>query len=167
MRPHGSPAVLERRRRRGVALLQAGQPPAEVARRLDCSISSVLRWREAHAAGGDAALAALPVPGRPRKLGEAERERLWKILLGGARAYGFPNDLWTLKRMARVIRREFRVVLHPGHVWKVLRQAGWSCQVPERRALQRDEEAIARWQRYRWPYIKNGAPARRVPGFSR
>jgi putative transposase len=42
-------------------------------------------------------------------------------------------------------------------VWKLLRAAGWSCQVPEHRALQRDEAAIAHWKRYRWPHIKKGS----------
>jgi transposase len=36
---------------------------------------------------------------------------------------------------------------HPAHVWKLLRHLGWSGQVPERRALQRDEAASAHWKR--------------------
>lgn len=69
-------------------------------------------------------------------------------------ASGFPNELWTLKRVATVIRRQFGIRYHPSHVWKVLQSFDWSCQVPERRAMQRDEEAIARWMRYKWPAIK-------------
>jgi len=135
-------------------MLTEGLAPSEVARRLGASVSSVLRWRDAFARGGAAALAAKPVPGRPRKLGEAQCERLWSILRAGALAYGFPTDLWTLKRIAHVIRKEFDVRYHPGHVWKILRRAGWSCQMPERRAIQRDEDKIRRWKRYRWPAIK-------------
>jgi len=98
-----------------------------------------------------------PVPGRPCKLSGKQQQRLWKILLAGAVAYGFPNEIWTLKRIAQIIRREFGVEYHPSHVWKLLRAAGWSCQVPEHRALQRDEAAIAHWKRYRWPHIKKGS----------
>ena len=123
------------------------------------SVSSVLRWGQAFQAGGPRALAPKPTPGRPRKMGGADRERLWTILLDGALAYGFANDLWTLRRIAGVIWKEFGVRYHPGHVWKLLRQSGWSCQVPERRAIQRDEAAIARWKRYRWPHIKKGPRA--------
>jgi transposase len=79
------------------------------------------------------------------------------LLVKGAAAYGFSNDLWTLKRIAAVIRREFGILYHPNHLWRLLRRAGWSCQVPERRAVQRDEAAIAHWKRYRWPHIKKGA----------
>lgn len=154
MRPHGSPEALERRRRRAAALLKRGLSVQAVARRVGASVSSVSRWKSAIAEAGDAALSAKPVPGRPRKLGDAERQRLLKLLLKGALAYGFANDLWTLKRIASVIRREFGVRYHPNHLWRLLRGLGWSCQVPERRAIQRDEEAIAHWKRYRWPHIK-------------
>lgn len=97
---------------------------------------------------------ARPVPGRPCKLSEWERNRLLDVLLQGALAYGYPNELWTLKRIAAVIQKEFGVEHHPNHVWRILRNADWSCQVPERRAIQRDEQAIAHWKRYKWPQIK-------------
>jgi len=163
MRPHGSPEDLERRRRRGVALLKQGESPAEAARRLNCSHSSVARWQKAFAQGGSKALAAKPVPGRPRKLDDQERQRLWAILLEGAVAHGFPNELWTLKRICQVIRRELGVRYHPGHLWRILRASIWSCQVPERRAIQRKEDAIRHWKRYRWPHIKKGSTTRRPP----
>jgi len=74
-------------------------------------------------------------------------------------ACGFPNELWTLKRIATLVRKTFGVRYHPSHLWRVLRGCGWSCQVPERRAIQRDEEAIAHWMRYTWPAIKKSAKA--------
>jgi transposase len=148
--------MLERRRRKAVTLLDSGLTLEAVARRVNASVSSVCRWRQARNEGGEAALAPKPVPGRPRKLQEAERQRLLEFLLQGALAYGFANDLWTLKRIARVIRKEFGVKYHPNHVWRLLQACHWSCQVPERRALQRDEQAIAHWKRYRWPHIKKG-----------
>jgi len=154
MRPTGSPKTLEKRRRRAVALLEQGLSLDEVARRTLSSVSSVHRWREAWRAGGQAGLDSKPVPGRPEKLSAAQRKRLLGLLLEGARAQGFANELWTLGRVAVVIRREFAVSYHPSHVWKILRARGWSCQVPERRAIQRDEEAIVKWKRYKWPRIK-------------
>jgi len=145
---------LERRRKRAVALLSQGLSVREVARRVKASSSSVCQWRAAYAKKGLAGLAPKPVPGRPPKLAPQRLARLWKILLNGARNYGFPNELWTLKRIAQVIRKEFGVRYHPSHVWKILRAKRWSCQVPERRALQRNERRIAHWKRYQWPAIK-------------
>ncbi|MFH1738976.1 MAG: helix-turn-helix domain-containing protein, partial [bacterium] len=55
MRPKGSPAVLENRRRRTIALLKEDFSLNEVARRIGCNASSVMRWRDALAVGGEKA----------------------------------------------------------------------------------------------------------------
>ena len=157
MRPHGSAKTLELRRQRAMALLESGLTMEEVSHRVGTSIASVSRWRQAMAEGGPAALAAKPVPGRPHKLPKSECRRLLELLLKGAIAHGYPNELWTLKRIARVILREFGVRCHPNHVWRVLRGLRWSCQAPQRRPVQRDEEAVEHWKRYQWPHIKKGA----------
>jgi len=126
----------------------------DVARRLGCSHSSVILWRDAVRRRGSAALQAKPAAGRPPKLSKRQRGRLPQLLLQGASAWGFETDLWTTRRIATVIQREFRVRLHRAHVGRLLTALGWSCQKPERRALERDEAAIARWKRYRWTAIK-------------
>lgn len=167
MRPYGSQKSLEKRRRRAVELLEYGISPREVARRLQASVGSVYRWRRAWTTNGEAILAAKPVPGAPRKLTDQQRAHLVHLLLKGARANGFPNELWTLNRIAAVIQVQFGVRYHPAHVWKLLRRLGWSCQVPERRAIQRDEQAIAHWKRYQWPAIKKSSTTwrpSRLPG---
>jgi transposase len=158
MRPFGSPKTLERRRRRAIALLAQGLSLREVARRVQASASSVYQWRQAWRTGGEAALAPKQAPGRPRKLTDQQGEQLLQLLRQGARANGFPNELWTLKRLAAVIQVHFGVRYHPAHVWKILRGLGWSGQVPERQPIQRDEQAIARWKRYPWPAIKKSPP---------
>src|SRR5712692_11378800 len=66
------------------------------------------------------------------------------------RAYGYRNDLWTTRRIGAVIQREFGVEYHPAHVSRILADLGWSCQKPERRALERNEAAIEHWKRHRW-----------------
>jgi transposase len=138
-------------------LLDSGLTMEEASHRIGASIASVCRWRQTVAKGGLAALTAKPVPGRPRKLSQAECSQLLDVLLKGAMAYGYSNELWTLKRIAKVILKEFGVRYHPNHVWRVLRKLRWSCQVPERRPVQRDEKAVEHWRRYNWPHIKKGA----------
>ncbi len=68
MRPHGSPDALEARRQQVVALLKQGLSLHEIARRLGCHASSVLRWRNAWQAGGLEGLKAKPAAGRPPRL---------------------------------------------------------------------------------------------------
>jgi len=166
MRPKGSaaqleqPAQLEQRRRLAVSLLDEGMKPAKVAKRVGTSRASVTRWRQAYEDRGQEALKAKPHPGKPKRLTARQRQRLAKLLLQGARKHGYSTDLWTLARVAEVIAGVFGVEYHPGHVWYILRSMGWSCQKPERRARERDEQAIARWRREDWPRIKKRAKER-------
>jgi len=154
MRPKGTAAELERRRRRAMRLLESGHSLGTVARMVGTAFSAVWRWRETVRRHGPAGLAPKPVPGRPLKLTARQRQRLPRLLARGAQAHGYPNDLWTTKRVAAVIAREFDVQYHPAHVSRLLAACGWSCQKPERRAVERDEAAIAHWKRYRWTAIK-------------
>jgi transposase len=73
-----------------------------------------------------------------------------------------PTEVWTLPRVAKVIRNEFGVGYHPGHVSKVLSAMGFSCQRPSRRAIERDEEKIRHWKRHKWPAIKKKPVAKGV-----
>ena len=160
MRPFGSPADLEARRRRAVALLDKGLGVREVARQIACAPASVSRWQAEVRSRGPDGLQAKPAPGRPRRLTARQRAHLLKLLLKGASAQGFSTDLWTLPRVATVITHTFGVTYHPAHVRKILRGEGWSCQKPERRARERDEAAIQRWRTDRWPHIKKRSPGR-------
>jgi transposase len=154
MRPHGSPQELERRRQRAVKMLQQGATITEVAKRIGCSHSSVILWRDTVRRQGQEGLKAKPASGRPPKLSGQQLDQLPKLLLQGALAWGYSTDLWTTARIAQVIKRKFKVKLHRAHVGRLLARLKWSCQKPERRALERDEQAIEEWKRRRWPAIK-------------
>jgi transposase len=145
MRPHGTPAALEARRRRAIALLERGFKVREVARKIGCSPTSVSRWKAEVHSGAPEALRPKPTPGRPSRLSNKQRTRLLTLLLKGARAHGYSTDLWTLPRVAEVIAKTFDVHYHPSHVWKILHGEGWSCQKPERQARERDEASIRKW----------------------
>jgi transposase len=155
MRPHGSQEELERRRRRAIALLKEGKTTlSAVARSVGASKSSVFRWVQEYQEGGSQALRSKAIPGRPPKLSQTEKDKLAELLLSGSLAAGYRTDLWTLKRIAQTIHKHFGIRYHPNHVWRLLQWMGWSCQKPERRALQRNEKEIAHWKVHRWPHIK-------------
>jgi transposase len=154
MRPQGTAQQLERRRRQAIRLLRAGKHLSAVARAVSASVSSVFRWYQSYRTKGLKGLRPHPTPGRPPKLSASQKKRLTTVLLKGHLAAGYRTDLWTLQRVAQMIRRQWGVAYHPCHVWKLLHSLGWSCQKPDRRALQRDDAAIAHWKRSRWPHIK-------------
>jgi len=157
---------MEKRRRRAARLFERGVPQADVARELKVSRQSVSRWYADWQAGGTRALKAAGRAGRLPRLTETQLRQVERALRKGPRAHGFGTDLWTLDRVAAVIEAETGVAYHPGHVWKLLRdKLRWSRQRPARRAVERDDEAIAGWIATDWPRIKRG-PADAAPGSS-
>jgi len=156
MRPPGSPSQLERRRRRALQLRKRGLTTSAIAEQLGCSHSSVGRWSQAYERAGPHGLAPKPIPGRPPRLSGAQKGRLAQRLLRGPLAAGYSTDLWPLSRSGQVVQRHFGVSYCLAQVWNLLRELGWSCQKPQRRARQRNEAAIRHWKRYVWPHIKKG-----------
>jgi transposase len=148
---------MEKRRKRAARLFERGVPQADVARQLGVSRQSVSRWHADWQRGGTHALKAAGRAGRMPRLSEAQLARVARALLRGPRAHGFATDLWTLDRVAEVIETQTGVRYHRGHVWKLLRdKLGWSRQRPARQAIERDDEAVARWVAVEWPRIKRG-----------
>ena len=154
MRPFGSPAQLEDRRLHAIGLLEKGLQPVDIARKLKVDRRSVRRWKASFLKAGKGAIKAKPAPGRPPKIDSRQRRRLERHLLRGARHSGYPTDLWTCPRIAKLIDREFGVGYHIGHIGKLLRSMGWSPQKPERQSRERDEKTVQGWLRTDWPRIK-------------
>lgn len=153
MRPRGSPEELERRRLHAIALLNQEYQPVEVARIVGVDRRSVRRWKAAYLKNGRKAIRAKPA-GRPPKLDAKSKKKLERELLKGAKAAGFPTDLWTCPRVAQLIRVCFGIHYHVDHIGRLLRSMGWSPQKPQRRAVERDEKEIQRWIKEEWPRIK-------------
>lgn len=119
-RPIGTAAELERRRRRAVELMEHGESPTTLARILGVGRPSLYRWRQAARAHPNG-LAAKPHPGPTPRLDDAQLQHLEDLLLDGATAHGWPNELWTAARVTEVIRRHFHLDFHPEHVRKMLK----------------------------------------------
>jgi transposase len=164
--PQDERAAREARRLRAAELFAKGRSQAEVANELGVSRQSVHVWHTRWKVDGTEGLRSRGPTGPDPKLSAAQLAEVEQALLQGARTNGFDTDLWTLERVAVVITQLTGVRYHPGHVWVILRQRlGWSLQRPERRASERDEEAITRWVQQEWPRIKKGQPQNR-PGLS-
>ena len=120
-RPLGTPAELERRRRRAVELMNQGDSPTTIAHILGVGRPSLYRWQQAAHSGPDG-LAAKPHPGPTPRLTDAQLVELEGLLRQGATAHGWANELWTAPRVTEVIRRHFGVAFHPEHVRKMLKR---------------------------------------------
>jgi transposase len=117
-------------------------------------LSSVKRWKKAWKQGGVQALAARPHPGPQCRLTAKQKQSLVRQLKRGPRAAGYRSELWTCRRVAEVVRKQFRVSYHPDHLGRMLHELGFTPQKPQQVARERDDEAVKHWRRYTWPSLK-------------
>jgi transposase len=153
----------EGRRLRAWALKLKGWSQQAIAEALGVTAGAVSQWMRRGREGGVEALKRRVAPGPTPKLRAEQRAQVPLLLAQGAEAFGFRGDVWTAKRVATVIRREFGVRYHPNHVGKLLRAANWSVQKPMTRASQRNEAEIEAWRTERWPALKKGLTRRGEP----
>ncbi|MBA4867378.1 winged helix-turn-helix domain-containing protein [Streptomyces sp. PSKA54] len=157
-------AFRERIRLEAAERFAAGVKTAVIAKELRVSERSVERWRRAWREGGAQALRSTGPANAPR-LSDAQVALLETELGKGPAAHGFEDQRWTLARIQEVISHRFRLSLSVATVWRLLKRHGWSWQAPARRALERDEDAVALWKQEVWPLVE--APRRRSgPGSS-
>ena len=148
----GDRQAFEGVRMRAGALFAAGHSQAEVARTLGVARQNVSRWHAQWHAGGLEGLRSAGPTGYAPRLSDQQLHAIDQALREGARAHGFPTDHWNLDRVATVIERLTGVGYHRGHVWKLLRhRLHYRLLRPARRAIERDERAIARWVAEDWP----------------
>jgi transposase len=146
----------EGRRLRAFELKEQGWKLTQIADALGVTEGAVSQWMKRVREEGVEALRHKPPPGATPRLSNDERAKLSELLAQGAPSHGFRGEVWTCERVAVVIRREFGVSYHPAHVSRLLQALRQSLQKPQRRANQRDEEAIEHWKETKWPSLKKG-----------
>jgi transposase len=146
----------EGRRLRAFELKERGWKQTQIADALGVTEGAVSQWMKRAREDGVEGLRHKPPPGAPPRLSKEQRAKVPELLERGAEAHGFRGDVWTCERVAEVIRKEFGVSYHPAHVSRLLKALRHSLQKPQRRANQRDEEAIEHWKEKRWPSLKKG-----------
>lgn len=145
-------------------MFERGKRQVDVAAALGISAQTASRWHRAWLAAGRDGLAGAGRAGRRRKLDEDQLAAVEEALGKGPKANGYPTEMWTLARVSEVIERVAGVRYSQAQTWVVLRERlGWTRQRPARRAVERNEEAIATWVKKEWPRIKK-APGAAAPG---
>lgn len=159
--------AIEARRIAGARMLKRKVAQADVARELGVSRQAVSVWaRQLAEVNGAVGKLKAKTLGRPRRLDVEQRASLSRMLVAGALQAGFPTELWTVRRVRAVVAREFGVEYSQTGCWELLRNLGFSPQKPEKRATQRNEDAILQWKRKTWPGLKKKPAARAEPSSS-
>ena len=149
-----------RRRVRAGRMLLAGKTPAQAAHAVGVARQTAYTWKAVLEEGGIDALRAMPTRGRPSRLEDEQLQSLGRALLQKPTEHGFGTELWTLKRVGVLIEWMFGVKFGQTQIWRILGGLGFSPQKPDRRAIERDDDAVQTWKRKTWPALKKKPSAR-------
>lgn len=138
--------------------VEAGAHPVDVANALGMTKAAVYSWLAQYREGGEDALRAKPVPGRPPKLTGTQMRRVYDLVVGkDPRQLRFAFALWTRDMIRELIAREFGVCLSAVSVGRLLAKLGLSPQRPLYRAYEQNPEAVERWKNEEYPAIRDEA----------
>ena len=143
-----------KKRLRAGRMLLAGKGCAEVALAVGVARQTMYTWKGLLDEGGIDALRSVPERGRPAQLDEGQLAAVRTALLRNPTEHGFGTELWTLKRVGAVIERMHGVRFGQTQVWRILGGLGFSPQKPEKRAIERNDDAVRAWKRRTWPALK-------------
>jgi transposase len=145
-------------RKRAVQAVLGGMTQVEVARVFGVHPNAVNRWIKRYREGGWDSLSERR---RGRRVGEqaalSERQQQEVITLVRETTpdeLGLPGFLWTRDAVAELIAQRSGVWLARTTVGGYLRGWGFSPQKPQRRALEQNPAAVARWLAEEFPAIR-------------
>jgi transposase len=153
-------------RNRAVQAVLGGLSQAEAARVFGVHRNAVNRWVRRYRDGGWAGLAERRRgrrPGDQPALSEHQQQEVMALVRESTPdQLGLAGFLWTRDAVAELIARRFGVWLARTTVGGYLRGWGFSPQRPQRRALEQNPAAVARWLAEEFPAIQ--ARAKREGG---
>lgn len=152
--------VLEVMRQQAVKAVREGVSPADVATTFGVNRVTVYRWIAAFNQGGQKALLAKPVPGRPSSLSESELAWLYRNIADHTpQQFRFEFGLWTIGLIRRLIHHHLGKSLSVATVHRIVRNLGFTPQKPLYRAWQQDATLVRTWENETFPQIRARAKA--------
>lgn len=139
---------------KAVLLNVDGKTSGEISRTLNVSREIASKWLRTYEQQGVDGLLEGHRPGRPGRLSEVEKIILCDIVDSGPVAYGYSTGVWTSTVISEVIRDEFGVDYHAGHVRKLLAEFGYSVQSPKRLLAAADKEKRDKWVMSSYQHLK-------------
>jgi transposase len=126
----------------------------EISKIIETPRQNISTWLKNYERHGYNALLEGQRSGRPGKLSNDQLIELGDIIDSGPISYGYTSAIWTSIMIRDVIRDEFSVKYHSGHVRKILHDLDFSVQKPKRVLARANEEHKNKWRRYIYPNIK-------------
>lgn len=146
--------ALEQRRFKAIKLHKKGFSQYQIAKQLGVSFEAVSNWVELYKQQGLKGLKTQGQPGPKSPLTDKDRKKLKAAILKGPEAFGYDTGIWTLQRIAAVIRNLTKATFKTTQTWRIVTALGFSCQKPIARAKERDEAKVQNWKLRTFPRLK-------------
>ncbi len=142
-------------RQQAVKAVMGGQSATNVAAAMGVNIRTVFRWLSDFACGGQNALLAKTISGRPPKVTSEELRWIAETVRDKSPwQMKFEFGLWTLSLIGEVIYRQFGKRLTKPSVGRIMRILGFTPQKPLDRAWQQDPVLVEKWQAEEFPALQ-------------
>jgi len=142
-------------RQQAIKAVREGQPVAQVAAAFGVNERSVFRWLASFAEGGQNALLAKPIPGRPSKVTPEQMAWIARTVQDKTpQQLKFEFGLLTLDLIRHLIKRELGVELAVSSVHRIMKVLGFSAQKPLYQAWQQDPVLVNEWETKTFPALR-------------
>ncbi len=135
-----------------VSLSKQNKRQAEIAALLGICQSSVSRVLSQSHLGE--VLGSKKPPGAKSKLSGEQKRELESILLAGAVSYGFEGEMWTDKRLVRVVEEKFGIRYSDPQVHTIVKSMGFSKQRFSLRDTKQSALKMDHWREIQLPELK-------------
>ena len=123
--------TLQVMRMQAIKAVQGGQSATEVAKAYGINRQTIYRWMANYLSGGQEALLAKPIPGRPSKLSDKQMRWIAEAVRNDTpQQYEFEFSLWTLKIIGTLIQKQFDIKLSINTLSRVMKLLGFTAQKP-------------------------------------
>ncbi|MCS3672422.1 transposase [Salinibacter ruber] len=127
-----------------ISLSARGFSAPEIAQIHDCAEATVYKWIERFDEEGPPGLHDRERDGRSPKIDKEAEEELRRLLESAPPEEGENGSRWTAPRLARHLKEELGIEVHPETVRRALRRLGFSWTRPRRRLPPTDGEEYQR-----------------------
>lgn len=151
---------LQAMRQQGVKAVGNGGSATAVAKASGVNVRSVFRWLADYASGGQKALQAEPIPGRPQKIAPDEIRWLAETLKDETpQQFEFEHAPWAPALVGEVLARQFGERPPKGSASRLMRIPGLTVQRPLYRVWQQGAGLVEQWREEACPAVRAEAGA--------
>ena len=145
-------------RQQAIKAVREGQTATSVAATFGLNVRTVFTWLAKYSDGGEQALLAKPIPGRPPKVSDEEMQWIAQAVKDHTpQQFELEYGLWTLSLIAKLIDRQFDKSMSLAAVSRIMKLLGFSAQKPLYQAWQQDAAMVRHWETETYPEIKTQA----------